>query len=538
MSNCENTKLEEPQSALDHSESIEMNDKTHPDYIEDLKKEVEGILEPEKKIERAISYMEETLAKGWDRTASPHFRKFWQARTYCLELFKAHISPTVRTTLWNKYGELSKEVKKLKEVLDEESAFAIEQIEIAILALESDVEKKAHSENSNRIKVVFNTQLFNDSIPVYSSIQNELDLLNAFASRINALRKELIKTEMRVRKKNKFFQRLSLVGDSVFPRRKELIKEISDRFVQDVDLFIKNHFKDIHESLFSLREEIKNLQCIAKLLTLNTHAFNYTRQCLSKCWEELKNLDKERKKEKAERRHVCKENEELVLKKIEEMKNASLPAQEVLKQLDDIVSFMRSQELGKEEINSLREQIQNERKKAFESIAKEEDIRKEQERERQQLKLEKLQELEKAIDTFVEGASDLELDQIIEKKELLLKDIQSAAMHKSEKQELEKKLKSIRDVIAVKKEAKYLQLSTDDRQSLDHLKELLKERKERRQEVRDQIELLRKIKGSSQLDFVRALTVNEELQKEKEQLDKINHAIEELEEKIGSLEGS
>ena len=42
----------------------------------------------------------------------------------------------------------------------------------------------------------------------YLEIQKELTLFNALAGRINSIRKEIIKTQMRISSKNKFFTKL------------------------------------------------------------------------------------------------------------------------------------------------------------------------------------------------------------------------------------------------------------------------------------------------------------------------------------------
>ena len=62
---------------------------------------------------------------------SPHFKDFWEARRLCLPLFKENMNPKSRSLLWAEYIEISAEARKLKEILDEQSPFAVEQIELA-----------------------------------------------------------------------------------------------------------------------------------------------------------------------------------------------------------------------------------------------------------------------------------------------------------------------------------------------------------------------------------------------------------------------
>ena len=90
----------------------------------------------EGKIRLSIDFMRAALSNS----GTPRFKDFWEGRRICLPLFKENISPKVRSQLWSSYIELSTEAKRLKEILDEQSAFAIEQIELAIQALERDLE--------------------------------------------------------------------------------------------------------------------------------------------------------------------------------------------------------------------------------------------------------------------------------------------------------------------------------------------------------------------------------------------------------------
>ena len=268
---------------------------TGSSQFESFRKLYDQQVDPEGKLQLAIDFMEASLAQG----GSPYFRTFWEVRRYCLPLFKENISPLLRALLWGKYSELSKEARRLKEILDEQSSFAVEQIEIAIAALETSI-SILDSQSTVRLdsKPLTLPVFLKNQQDVYQNLQNQLGELNTQASHINALRKELLKTEMRIRQKNKFFQRLSTAGDSVFPKRKELIRQMSFRFSEDVKSFITIHFEaeTTDESLYVLREEIKSLQSLAKVLTLNTHAFTEIRQRLSDCWDRIKHEEKERRK--------------------------------------------------------------------------------------------------------------------------------------------------------------------------------------------------------------------------------------------------
>ena len=360
---------------------------------------------------------------------------------------------------------------------------------------------------------------------------------------MNGLRKELLKTEMRVRQKNKFFQRLSLAGDKIFPRRKDLIKQISHEFIEDVSQFIQSHFSGelIHDpSLYILREEIKNLQGLAKVLTLNTSAFTQTRIRLSECWDQIKTKEKERKKERAQQKVVHKENAESILQEIQELKegceNNLISVVEGQKRMDDISHHMRKVDLGREEIKDLREALNEIRKHLQEKIKLEDQAKQEEENERNRKKKEKYREMKESTESLLVRQDSLDADALLKERDDLLSAIQEAAITKIEKQELERLLKPLKDSITDKREKALLNLSDDDRQALQQLKDVLQQRKKRRDEVKAQLEVLRKGAGSSSLDFEKAMSYTEQISEEKERLEKITQGIKEIETKIGQLQ--
>lgn len=510
----------------------------HRLQYEHFLKEMEKLPDSESKLQCAIDFMEVSLAQG----GTPHFKNFWEARNLCLQLFKETIAPAIRMILWAKYNDLSKEARRLKDILDEQSAFAVEQIEIAVKALETDIANfDEHVKKVLKVDFEIKSMALEASLPFYEKLQKELNLLNTQAARINAMRKELIRTEMRVRQKNKFFQRLSAAGDKVFPKRKELIKEISQRFITDVDAFIAVHFnkEDFDDSLFALREEIKILQNIAKVLTLNTHSFTHTRMRLSECWDKIKNEDKERKKERSLQKTVFKQNFDESLQKLQEFKQKfeteGLSLIEATKELDNVISQIRNLEYSREEQRSLKTQVQGFRKTILQKMQEHENARMSQDQEREKQRRQKITEIKQQAEELLKNKDVLDADNLESQRDALINLANTSHMSKAEKLEVERQLKPLRDIISEKRESSLLALSDDDRQSLLQLKEVLKQRKERRQEIKAQIDALRKLSGASGLDFEQAMNVNAQTAAEKERLEKINQGIQEIEQKIAQL---
>ncbi len=493
----------------------------------------------EAKLVLAIDFMESSLGLG----GTPHFRNFWEARRLSLPLFKENISPNQRNTLWVKFSELSKEARRLKEILDEQSAFAVEQIEIAITALEQEIQNFDEQVSKYSLAENFTfPQFLENKKEFYFQFQKQLNILNTQASRINALRKELLKTEMRIRQKNKFFQRLSSAGDLVFPKRKDLIKQISQEFMKDVEEFISVYFEkeNFHNSLYTLREEIKFMQGLAKVLTLNTHSFTQTRMRLSGCWDKIKVEEKSRKKEKAHLKVLFKENADLVREDIKSL-NDSIDANtdgnvnQWQNHLNEIVSKMRATELGRDELKELRDELHEVRKKIQDIVKNEENKRLELEEQSKLLKRAKYQGFKDQVAALIAECEPKEVDVIVQERDELFAQIQESTLTKNEKLELERLSKPLRDIITDKKEKALLNLSDDDRQSLSQLQEVLKQRKERKLEIKSRIEVLRKASGSSSLDFEKAMEYTTQVNEEKERLEKINQGIAELEEQINQL---
>lgn len=507
-----------------------------PDLVEFLK-ELDKEKDLEAKLKKALDRMEQALAA---KSGTPHFRLVWELKKICLDLFKENINPSARVDLWGRYRELADEVKRVKNELDEESAFAAQQIEKAIIGIEEDlahltdrIEHQAHIDFPDSF-------VLRPKFEVYEAWQRELSLLNAFATRVNTLRKELIHTDMRVRFKNQFFQRLSKVGDGVFPRRKELIKTISEAFAQDVKGFISEYFERKGEKKppYVLREEIKALQAVAKLLTLNTHSFTETRSALSQCWDSIKEVEKQRKKELSEKREVFLENKQKLEEKIkaisDEFAEGKLSTDETGKRLDGVFKEMRKVELGRDEVSSLKEQLQEVKKALAAKRSEEEEVRQKAQREQEEKRQQRLKAFNEKLTALTEAdQTPAELISVVEE---LKKEAASLPFSKQEKQAIEKTLRTQRRQALDKQEAEALsQLSDDDRTAMTQLSELKTQQEKRRTRIREQLETYRKASGGSGMDFEQAMAYDDLIKEEKAHLEKIELSIKEINEKLKAL---
>jgi hypothetical protein len=527
------------------SQILSMEQENRPmQDTENFLKSLETLSSADEKLKACIQFMRDALAQE----GMPNFKGFWEVRKLCLPLFKETPSPAARTQLWEEYIEMTREGRRLKNLLDEETAFAVEQIELAITALEEEV-KGYHAhleeilEKSPDIEFPEKTHTLENNYLVYQKLQKQLDLLNLYASRINSLRKELIRTEMRIRQKNKFFQRLSALGDLVFPKRKELIHTISETFVNDVSIFVEDNFSEqnfdeerARHSVFFFRAEIKNLQSLAKILTLNTHAFSSTREMLSNCWDKLKGMEKELKKEYAEHRQKSSENAQKVKERIDTFMTAyrenSLSYEEGVRELDQISHFMRDVELTRNDVRMLKEQLKIAREPLEKKRQNEAQVKKQKEVEFEKARQDKIDAFKHQVEKLQKHVDTANVDQLSQELEEARKTLHQLSMTKVEKQHLERTLKMIRDQIAGKQSQVLLSLSDADRAALGDLESLLDQLSERRKEIKNQIEEYRKIIGGSALDFEKAMRYNELMDNEKGSLAKIDESINDIKKKM------
>lgn len=494
----------------------------------------------EEKIQGCLDAMTASLAGE----GTPHFREFWQIKQLCLPLFKESISPKMRAQLWASYVELSLEAKRLKGILDEQSAFASEQIELALQAIERDVglqetlvaQKAVSIELGSLVSLQANASL-------YEELQRKLQVLSQFAARLSGLRKEVLQTEMRIRIKNQFLSRLSSCGDLVFPKRRELIQEISSLFKGDIDRFVSDHFqKEELDTLpfYALREEIKQLQAVAKILALSTPVFMQTRLQLSECWDRVKQKDKERKEHSSQKRQVFKQNFELVATKIAPFKIAcqegELTDEECLAKAHEISQLMKELDLGREEVFLLRKELTDSKNLVLDraqlKLAERKQFLDAEEKKRK----EKVVQFQEKIESCRALLEERSFTEVTEQIQQLVDEGKSFSLIQEEKRAIDNAMKLLREGLHAKKMKDLLNLPAESRMALEQLRQALTENEARRLEMKKQIEASRKVLGSSGLDFEKAMLYRETIEEDKKNLEKIEQEIEEITDKIEDME--
>lgn len=498
---------------------------------------LEELKTPEEKITHGLAEMRRSISQE----GTPHFRQFWEVRRLTLPLFKENLHPVVRSKFWDEYVELTVEARRLKEILEEEGAFCMEQIDLALRALEGDL--SSFEERLAQVEPVSlpSIRSLEKNRDLYMQLQRELNLLNTLASRLSALRKEVVKTDMRMRFKAKFFRHLSELGDRVFPKRKELIEQVSHAFERDVERFVDAHFqgeKIVGAPYFALKEEIKALQSSAKVLTLHSAAFGRTRLHLSACWDQIRQAEKENRKAFLEKKEACFEQREALQARVEALKEkaAEMNLQQLNREIDAISKEIRVLPFEKGDVRRFREtfaelraplvEAQELRTKELEEAAK----------EKLKLRREKLVQLKEKLAELQQSAASLELDALTSSFEEITRESEALDLSKLERQQLEKQLRSLKDLIAEKREHSLLNLSEDEKKRLENLQLVLEQKKQRRAQTKKQLDAYRKTLSGSGLDFEKAMHYRELIDQEKERLDKADRGIEEIEAEIDELE--
>lgn len=524
--------------ASDHNPAPESGDTTSVEKIHldpAFIQEVESLDSLEKQIDRLFQFLDTSMG-----AKPPKFRDFWEGRKMLLPLLK-QVNPAVRTPLWERLSLITQEARRKKDELVKESSFAEEQIEMAITSLEKEMAGGQNQPLSADQLFSSELGLFADQKDALLDLQNQLNALNTFATRITSLRKELIRTNIRIKTKNQFFERLSTLGNGVFPKRKELIQAVSDQFAQEVSSFCQSTKKELspRQQLALLREQIKEFQKLAKIFTLNTNAFNATRSELSSLWDLVKDQEKERKKEIAQRKEESSQQKNELLDELEAIKGKleanELTARNAEEKLNTLLSLLKRQKLDKFHTRDIKEKILAVKEPIDRQLAAEAEAFNIKEREKEENRLLEVNSLKEKLHQLSISIPATPIDAIEESVAEYKKKRQELTCTSAEKRDFDQVFKAIQSLIADKREEALLNLPSAEKEYLENLLTVKKQREERRKEVKARLEALRKSKASSGLDFEKALLIDAQEQEERESLEKIVQGIQEIDQKIAAF---
>lgn len=461
------------------------------------------------------------------------FEIFWKMRQKCLELFKKKIPSRSRTLLWSEFIFLSDEMRKIKEVFNEEASFAFEQIELAVEAFSLDMEQV--DQKISESPPIF----FPDNVRVMKGLRNsfvtkqqELDFMSYMVDRLNSLRKELIHTQVRARFKSRLFAELSKLGDNIFPRRRKMILSLSEDFFERVRAFKIDKFH-LHDS----KEEIKALQALARSLTINAKVFNEVRDILSGFWDQIKEYERHRHEKKAKDRESFKKSLEILTPKIQlltiQCRDSEIDLAKAREVRSTILAEMRELPLVPKDVKflkkSLEEALEPLEKKQIEELKKKKELEllAFEEKEKSQ------KELMNSLSELLDRAELLDFDVLVEKWEFFVEREKLIAFEGIEKEKVNDRLDAVHDCI---QEKLWQSLKEDQKKEKNlQIHALLDERHKTRRNLKKELENLRKTVGKSGLSLENSLFYQETIKEKKYRLGVIETIIEEIEEKLFDL---
>lgn len=504
------------------SKKKEKKPPTETEAFKGFRESFEGAKEIEDKVQLALDFMKETLSKP----GGVSLKDFWNAKKMCGPLFKEQMNPIKRNHLWTEYAELGDEARRLKEIKDEQAAFSIEQVELAIEALEADL---GHYDRLVEQVGEVHFPKGVDSLELdegkYHKAQQELSLLKTLISRLDSLRKEILAIDMRISHKNKILKRLSKLGDQVFPKRKELIKEVSEAFIGDVEAFMKRRFPEEGEKYdapyYVIRNEIKTFQGLAKILTLNTQAFTKARKMLSEGWDKIKEKETERRSEMGERQEEQKKNFEELLPKVEAfeafcVKEENQERAKVLGESNALQEAMKEVTLGRDHVKILKDRIQKARSGALDKVQAKVDEKKKAARK-------EIVDLKEKLEQLIENEQGISLEDLESQETKLKGAYEALSLSTGEIHWFERNFADLKSFVLDKKEKVIGE---------EGLEDLYEERAAHVEVIKGQVEEYRKEMGGSNLDFEKAMAYRELYDSAKIHLEKEMEALENLEERL------
>lgn len=494
----------------------------------------------EEKVSSCLEKMQESL----EQKQEPNLTQFWQAKKECVLLLKEKLNPQKRSQLWQRYLKLSEEGRIVRDFLDEEALFAIEQIELAILDVEKQYQLLEESKCSMKREFSAPPEAL---VKIYDScchLQNLIHQAQLLTIRLQELRKEVSVMSMRMKIKGKFFDRLSSVCDKLFPKRNEMISQLSEQFFQAVQAFVVRNFSEnnhqhLKRSCYHLQNEIREMQAIAKQFSLSTKIFTETRKELSRCWDQLKEIEKEKKEEFAHMKDQSDLNaqkiEQLLQKLSEENIANNFSEKEMMDRLREIQKEMQNSTLLRKQILILEKKCELLRKPFEESREK---VKEEQREKKKQEQFLEEQNVKNFLDQLVALQQALS-SQPAEQTRVALGELQEKLVQlgcsQARKKVLKERMKEVVAAFSLVEEKTLLSDSTDSKEHQKKLSVMLESKIAQRDQLKSFLEECRKEKGKSGLDFQKAMELSEKIEKGKADLQALEQSILDFDNKIDSF---
>ncbi len=452
-------------------------------------------LQAAEKIESALCFMKKALLE-----TPPRLRDFWEVKETCYSLLKGELRPEKKRPLWREYQEVIEEAKSVKARLEEQALFSIEQVNLALDAMDCRL-LLGKASGQKKLSVSKSIQPFlKNKIEVYAQAQQQVTFLDALIHRLSTLKGEVLQASTRSRGKTLVLDRMAALGDTLYPARKQAIDKVSALFLEDVLFYAENRFPKgeevpISPPLFRLRDQIRGLQALSKQLTLSAKAFQAGRAQLNQLWKQVETWNKMRLADLKKKAPELQENFDIKKGEVtafcDEIKQLS-DVGEIQKKTQEMLFAIKKTELDPAKGAALREQVEQTSQKIIQ--ANKDKIARETEKQRT-----RIEETLSLCETIIKNsATHQELETFVKEAPTCLKELK---MSLSEAMVLK---------TAYFKALCSAQLPSNH-QSLEQLRE----------EVKKHVEVLRKEAGGSGFNFELAMLYDNLLDQSKAILDTV-----------------
>ncbi|MGL4348005.1 MAG: hypothetical protein ACRCSV_00900 [Chlamydiales bacterium] len=495
--------------------------------------------DPIKRVRFCIDVMRESLSKP----NYPAFVPFWEAKKCALESFKEISTPTVRCALWEEYIELAKEARNLNDILQEQNAFSIEQITLAVESLEKDFdEEEKKIALMDRIDFPKEGYILREQEKVYNQNQLQLNFIHAMISRIQTIRRELIAIPISIKYKVKLLQKLSQLGNRIFPRKKQMIQEMSTLFYEDVQRFNEKYFqatttpqREKLPPLYLLKEEIKAFQKMAKVLSISSECFFSTRKLLSTCFETIKQKEKQRRQDYQEKKQKNQLEFESIYQEIQNfgkwITTESFSKKTYSEKLDEIYQNIEKIPFVHEQVKILRGELEKQQQLAEDKYLQKDPSH----TSRNSSRREEVANFLNQYKTTVEKAIHMSIQELLDIHEESNKQSLTLTFNLEEEIEYQAAQVDLQTTILQKQHEAAWEI-TDPIEKAQSITDHLHKAFACKEEVKLHLESLRRLNSSSGLNFQQALLCRDCIQKARDHMEKINSSIEKLEEYLLELQ--
>jgi hypothetical protein len=322
---------------------------------------IEEVLKP---LAEMKSFIESQTHNDWSL--------FNHAKKSFLDTFKTIANSPEKQKVWKEFTDVADSARNIRKLQEEEGEFAAEMIAKALDALEQDLSMASSYSYFHPLfdKVASFKSLKHDLIACISQIK----FLSSIADKIQALRDELSKTGMRLSIKGRLFDRLSSLGDKVFPVKKDASIHAKELFKQGVSQFVS--FSQKHDDGAEILFQIRIIQSFLKELNLKKGEYDHIRNLLEPVWKNACVLKDKKEAAIQEQSLKSQELKQGFEQSFEEMKQhiADMQDDKAMNIYDALTLKLKDRQIMKNDFKNLKAQLEDISKPMFDRLKAQRDV--------------------------------------------------------------------------------------------------------------------------------------------------------------------